>query len=437
MSAIAQYLKGIRKYVSGSDREFSDTKKNKTVQQLSKQNILCYAQDASGIDEETEVLVISTAIEKDNLEYLKALELKIPIVLRSDLLAAITRTKKTIAIAGTSGKSTTVAMLFHILHENDFSPSLITGAGLASLQKNGEIGNAFVGKSDWLIIEADESDGSLVKYTPEVGVILNIDKDHKTLSELNEIFTTFRNNTTEKVIVNFSQERTKKLSQNSNFDFGTEKELTFYGKNFNQENFKIHFNVNEIKFEIPTIGEYNMMNALAAISVSNYLGIKLLYSSNALKTYSGIYRRNQLIGVKNGVTIIDDFAHNPVKLSAAIRACQPKSGKLFVWFQPHGYTPTRFLRNEFVMEISNALRRNDEIIMSEIYYAGGTTNKNISSGDLINDIKKEEKNAKFIEDRKELSVYLSAQVKANDMILLTGARDPSLDEFAISVFKNI
>ena len=141
--------------------------------------------------------------------------------------------------------------------------------------------------------------------------------------------------------------------------------------------------------------------------------------------------------MKNGVTIIDDFAHNPVKLSAAIKACQAENGKLFAWFQPHGYTPTRFLRNEFVTEISNSLRENDEIIMSEIYYAGGTTTKNISSADLINDINKEGKKAKFIEDRSDLVSYLSTKVKKGDIILLTGARDPSLDEFAKSVLVNL
>lgn len=436
MSAIAQYLKGIGKNVKGSDREFSDNKQNNNIAQLQKQGIKCYRQDASGISSETEILVISTAIEEDNVELVKARELNIPVVLRSDILAAITRTKKTVAVSGTSGKSTTVAMLFHILHENQFSPSLITGAGLASLQKNGEIGNAYVGKSDWLIIEADESDGSLVKYTPEVGIILNIDKDHKTLEELIEIFTIFRNNTLNKLIVNASQKRSLDLKTSDDYNFGCP-ESKFYGEIFRQENFQIRFKVKNVDFNIPTIGKYNMMNALAAISCADYLGISLENSAKALKTYTGIYRRNQLIGEKKGVKIIDDFAHNPVKVAAAISACQPKNGRLFAWFQPHGFTPTRFLRHEFVEEISAALREEDEIIMSEIYYAGGTTNKNISAADLINDLKQKNINATFIEDRKRLSNYLKSKIKPGDIILLTGARDPSLDEFAQEVLEEL
>lgn len=437
MSAIAQYLKGIGKNISGSDREFSNEKQNRNIELLIEQGIACFPQNATGIDSNTELLVISTAIEEDNVEYLKSKQLGIPIVLRSDLLAAITRSKKTVAIAGTSGKSTTVAMLFHILHQNNFSPSLITGAGLASLQKNGEIGNSFVGKSDWLIIEADESDGSLVKYTPEIGVILNIDKDHKTIDELVEIFTIFKNNSSEILIVNQDQERTQLLNPDGNFNFGTNSKSKFCAKNFKQIGFSILFEINGIQFEIPTKGNYNMMNAVAAVSAANYLGISILDASKALINYEGIYRRNQLIGEKNGVQVIDDFAHNPVKIAAAIRANQPENGRLFACFQPHGYAPTRFLRNEFVEEITNSLRADDEILMPEIYYAGGTANKNISANDLIIEIKENGKNAHFFEDRLNIIPYLKAKIKANDIILITGARDPSLDEFARKVFEQI
>ncbi len=179
------------------------------------------------------------------------------------------------------------------------------------------------------------------------------------------------------------------------------------------------------------------MNAVAAVSAANYLGISILDASKALINYEGIYRRNQLIGEKNGVQVIDDFAHNPVKIAAAIRANQPENGRLFACFQPHGYAPTRFLRNEFVEEITNSLRADDEILMPEIYYAGGTANKNISANDLIIEIKENGKNAHFFEDRLNIIPYLKAKIKANDIILITGARDPSLDEFARKVFEQI
>ena len=138
-----------------------------------------------------------------------------------------------------------------------------------------------------------------------------------------------------------------------------------------------------IQFSIDLAGKHNMENALAASCVANQLGIDLKICAEALQNYQGIYRRHQVLGNKKGVWLIDDYAHNPVKCAAAIEGCQPIAPKVIAWFQPHGYGPTRFLRNDFVKEIGKVLRPDDEIWMSEIFYAGGTTEKNISANDLI------------------------------------------------------
>ncbi|MBS1571447.1 MAG: UDP-N-acetylmuramate--alanine ligase, partial [Bacteroidetes bacterium] len=184
MSAIAQYLQGIGKIVSGSDRYFHPDQYNKTKSQLEAEGLQCFLQDGSGITDKTDLVVVSTAIEDTVFEVQKAKELGITIIKRSELLSIIAKSKKTIAVAGTSGKSTTSAMLFQILSDAGYMPSIISGAGLTSIIKQGKIGNAFVGKGDWLIIEADESDGSVVQYHPEIGLLLNIDKDHQEIDEL-------------------------------------------------------------------------------------------------------------------------------------------------------------------------------------------------------------------------------------------------------------
>ena len=450
MSAIAQYLAGNGKVVKGSDRLFNFPENDSIKTQLQKENIECFLQDGSGIDEHTEAIVISTAIEDTNVEIAKAKALNIPIVIRAELLAQICASKKTIAIAGTSGKSTTTAMLFHILYENGVSPSLITGAGLASLQQDGKIGNAYCGTSDWLLIEADESDGTLVKYKPEIGLLLSIDKDHKEMDELFEIFQTFKSNTKGSFVVNQSHSLAKKYSQNTAQDFG--EGTPFDGINFSQKGFEIQFDVrcqmtddsqietqkSDIQYQtsikIPTIGKHNMENALACIAVANIVGVNVEQCANALKTYGGIYRRHQLLGVKNGVTIIDDYAHNPAKIAASIKACQPVGDKLVAWFQPHGYGPTRFIRKELVEEITQSLRPQDEIWMSEIYYAGGTAVKDISANDIINDLKANGVNAYFVEDRKELFAQMKPTLQQNAVLLLMGARDPSLEKFSKEVF---
>lgn len=221
MSAIAQYLQGVGKNVAGSDRLFNQNNKMLIQEQFEKQGIQCFFQDGSGITADTQVVVVSTAIEESNIEYQKAKEMGIPVMKRSELLAAISSSKRTIAVGGTSGKSTTTAMIFHILQENGYSPSLMTGAGLTALQKQGLPGNAWVGKSDWLVIESDESDGSIVNYFPEISVVLNVDRDHKEFDELMQLFSTFKEHTRGKFIVNQDHAMIKTLSQDKSYDFGT------------------------------------------------------------------------------------------------------------------------------------------------------------------------------------------------------------------------
>lgn len=435
MSAIAQYLAGNGKTVKGSDRLFNFPENDHTKAQLEKENIQCFIQDGSGINEDTEAIIISTAIEDSNIEIAKAKSMNIPVILRADLLAAICESKRTIAIAGTSGKSTTTAMLFHILHENGISPSLITGAGLVSLQKEGKIGNAYCGSSDWLLIEADESDGTLVKYKPEIGLLLSIDKDHKELAELFEIFNIFRQNTQKQFVVNQSHMLAKNFSKNIENDFGAN--TKFDGTNFHQDGFHISFDVQGIKCDIPTIGKHNMENALACMAVADILGVSITQCVSALANYEGIYRRHQLLGIKNGITVIDDYAHNPAKIAASIKACQPVADKLIAWFQPHGYGPTRFIRKELVTEITSSLRPQDEIWMSEIYYAGGTAVKDISANDIILDLEQNDVNAHFMEDRSELFEKLIPQIKPGTVLLLMGARDPGLEKFSKQVYEMI
>ena len=438
MSAIAQYLKGIGKEVSGSDRYFHPDEYNKTKEQLEYEGINCFLQDGSGITENTELIVVSTAIEDTVYEVKKAKELGIPIIKRSELLSIIAKSKKTIAVAGTSGKSTTSAMLYQILLDANYEPSIISGAGLTSIIKKGKIGNAAVGKGDWLIIEADESDGSVVQYEPEIGLLLNIDKDHQEIDELLDLFSVFKRNTKSLFIVNQSNTLAKSLSENVENDFGFENKNAGYSvENFVQTGFQLNFKVLGQSFEMNSIGQHSAENATAAISVSHQIGIDLKTCAESLKNYEGIYRRHQILGQKNGVWVIDDYAHNPAKCAASIKACQPLAEKVIAWFQPHGYKPTRFLKDDFIEEISSALRPQDEIWMSEIFYAGGTVVKDISANDLIVGIQEKGKNAYFVEDRNDLLETLKPRLNSGTVLLLMGARDPSLEEFCKDLFENL
>jgi UDP-N-acetylmuramate--alanine ligase len=438
MSALAQYLRGIGKEVSGSDRYFSKGEAGEIREKLEAEGIRCFPQDASGINEHTDLVVVSTAIEDTVEEVQRAKALSIPIIKRSELLALICASKRSIAIGGTSGKSTTSAMVFDILQEAGLDPSIISGAGLTSIIREGKIGNAKVGKGEWLVIEADESDGSIVQYHAEIGLLLNVDKDHKEIDVLMEIFKTFQTNS-KKFIVNRSHPLAASLSISAGNDFALEPGTGagYEAGDFHQNGLEISFSINKIPFLLHALGKHNMENAVAAAAVAAMAGVSLQTSAAAISKYEGIYRRHQVIGKKDGVVLIDDYAHNPVKCAASIRACQPVAPKLIAWFQPHGYAPTKFLRKDFCEEISAAVRPGDEVWMSEIFYAGGTTTKDISAADLIQDLREKGVNAFFVESRKDLVNTVRPHFNGNTVLLLMGARDPSLEHFAGEVWNQL
>lgn len=439
MSALAQYLQGCGKQVSGSDRYFTPGTPNETRTQLEAEGIRCFEQDGSGITNATDLVVVSTAVEDTVAEVVKAKQLNIPIIKRAALLALIARSKKTIAVGGTSGKSTTSAMLFEILHHAGLQPGIISGAGLSRIIRQGKIGNAWVGEGDWLVIEADESDGSIVLYEPEIGLLLNIDKDHKEVDALLEIFRRFRANTRSVFSVNRSHPLAATLSVNAASDFATSPGTgaAYEATDFEQHQLTICFRINGVPFLLQQMGRHNMENALAAAAVAHQVGVPLATAAAALQQYEGIYRRHQVLGQKNGVWVIDDYAHNPAKCAASIAACQPLAQKVVAWFQPHGFAPTRFLKDDFIQQIAAVLRPHDEIWMSEIFYAGGTTSKDISANDLVEGIKAKGKQAHFVANRNDLLPALRPHLQPGTVLLLMGARDPSLGNFARQVWQQL
>ena len=437
MSAIAQYLVGKGHTVAGSDRIFLKPEGNLSRQQLEAEGIRCYTQGEATIDLDTDYVVVSTAIEDTVPEYAFARTHGIKTIHRSDLLAEICAQNRTIAVSGTSGKSTTTAMIYSILQQCGLSPSLITGAGLVSLQEQGKIGNAAVGTSDILVIETDESDGTIVKYRPEIGLILNIDRDHKPIEELMPLFQTFADHTQKTLIVNLDNPRSAKFSRGEGNDFSCKVKCTNFAENFTQTKEGITFESNGTRFKINSIGRHNMENALAAISVARLLGINDNDSALALANYSGIYRRNRIIGSHNGITIMDDFAHNPAKISASLTACQAVAERVIAWFQPHGFAPSRLMKDELIQKLSTLLRPQDVMIFSQIYYAGGTADKSISAQEFANGIAINGKKSLYIPEREDIIPYLKDNAKPGDLILLMGARDPSLGDFAEKVKSRI
>lgn len=454
MSAIAQYLVGKGVEVRGSDRQFGEflagkCEKPKVMGQLEECGVKCFAQDGSGVVEGLDAVVVSTAIEDTNPDLKRAKELGVKVMHRSEMLAKISKEARTIAVSGTSGKSTVTAMIYHILEYAGLQPSVMTGAGLVNLQAQGKIGNAVSGKGEWLVVEADESDGTLVRYEPEIGLILNVDKDHKEMDELQEIFLKFSHNILSAghtLIVNDAHPLAKKFSAGREFDFGFENYVGVQGVDFKTAGTHIKFRVrnkaNLVNFEVPLPGKHNMENALAATAAALRAGVSLHTCADALSTFPGVFRRHQILGTFNGVTLVDDFAHNPAKIAASIKSAQDfTEGRVLAWFQPHGFGPTRFLRKDLVEFMAKTLRpadigedrENDVMFFSEIYYAGGTVTRDISAGDLADDLLIKGCEAVYIENRDECAKKMLEYAQPGDTILLMGARDPSLETFAKSV----
>jgi UDP-N-acetylmuramate--alanine ligase len=436
MSAVAQYLNGKGHEVSGSDRLFLNGGGKEIRQKLEILGIKCYAQGEGVLAPDTDFAVVSTAIEDTVKEFKAAKERGVKILHRSDLLAEICNSNATIAVAGTSGKSTVTAMIFHILQECGFCPSLITGAGLVSLQNKGLIGNAFVGNSDVLVIETDESDGTVVKYKPKTGLVLNIDKDHKEISELVPLFKTFKSHVRENFFVNLDNPLSKQLDSGHNFSC-LEKSAENYGNGFSQDISGITFFSDGQKFTLPVIGHHNMENAMAAISIARLFNISDDKTAAALSSYVGIFRRNRIVYNDGKIMVMDDFAHNPAKISATFSACQKISKRVLAWFQPHGFAPSKLMKTELIERLSNIMREDDVMVFSKIYYAGGTADKSISAEEFADFLTANGKKSLYIEDRKDLSSFLQKTLREGDIVLLMGARDTTLDNFASEIVNAV
>ncbi len=435
MSAIAQFHVKSGGIISGSDRAFDNGEKSDIRKKLEELGISIYKQDGSGIRQGCDYVVASTAIENTVPDFAEAEKHGIEILHRSDMLAHFVTQKNSIAVGGTSGKSTVVAMVFEILSAAGKSPSLITGGKLVHLMEQGYIGNAWRGGSDILIIEADESDGTIVKYSPNIGVVLNLSKDHKEEAVCAEMFSKFKKNTREHFIIG-DDENLGYLKEHS-FIFGFGKEAHLRAENIELFPEYSTFTADDIKFKIPMPGIHNVQNAAAAIAVCYKAGVSLDKMTAPLSAYHGVHRRFQSIGKAGGVEVIDDFAHNPAKIAATIKAAQIRGPRIIAIFQPHGFYPTRFMWDEFIESFSSSLRPQDILWLQEIYYAGGTTQKDFSASDLVDEIAEKCDHAYFAPNREYLLDKLNKESKSGDVILVMGARDATLSDFAREILKKL
>ncbi len=430
MSALAQFqvMRGGR--ASGSDRAFDRGERGEDRARLERLGITIVPQDGSGVAG-ARAVVVSTAVEPQVPDIAEALRQSRPIVHRAQLLAHLVAAHRTIAVAGTSGKSTVAAMVFEILRGAGRDPSVITGGDLRLLQREGLWGNAWAGGSDLLVAEADESDGSLVRYRPAVGVLLNLQRDHRETNEVAAMFATFRARTRSAFVVGEDPALAAFAAGSTVFGLGAGADVR--GEALSLAPASSAFTVEGVRFQLPVPGRHNVENALAAIAACRAVGVPPAAMVAPLAAYAGVGRRFETIGTAGGVEVVDDFAHNPAKLEAAIATAQRRAARVLAIYQPHGYGPTRFLWDAYVETLARVLRQQDRLWLLEIFYAGGTADRSISSRELAAEIAARGADARFAPGREALAEAVAAEARSGDLVLVMGARDPSLTALARNV----
>ena len=378
----------------------------------------------------SDVVVYSAAIKQDDPEMLEAKRLNIPTIERADFLGELTRCyKDTICISGTHGKTTTTSMISLCFLEALKDPSIQVGAFLKSLD-----GNYRVGNSEHFVIEACEYVESFLKFSPKAEIILNIDNDHldyfKTFENIKYAFVKYVKLLPDDglLVINGDDKNCLDLPQYTNakiLKYGiNNSDVDFYAKNIKFDNdgfpsFDVYKNGTFFEtFELSVPGAHNVLNALACISLSDYYGIDKKDLKSALKKFTGAHRRFEFKGKVNGASIYDDYGHHPTEIIATYKSVENKKhNKSWVVFQPHTYSRTKNLLDDF----ANALINFDNIIVLDIYAARETNTYNISSLDLVNKIKELGKDAKYIPYFNDCVSYLKENVEENDIVMTLGA----------------
>ena len=441
MSALAQVLKYKNNEIFGSDRSFDQGKDQKNKKALTDIGIKIFPQDGSMLDKDFTALYASTAVEDTIPDIKRAKELNIPIKHRSDLLAEVFASYKyNIAVGGTSGKSTTTAMIGYILDNSDKKPLVINGALLKNYENQPGIPNVILNDGEYCVIEADESDGSIEKYSPYISVINNITLDHKSIEELQELFGNFASKASLGAVLNKDCPNSKpllKTNKNTVTFSIKDKTADFYAQNITPIPQGTLYTFKDKQYKLNLIGAFNVANAMCAVACCSLLGIEPEQSCQILEKFLGTKRRLEVLGTTNNITVIDDFAHNPDKVSESMSALKSYKGRLIIMFQPHGFSPMRLMGKEIMDSFIEYMSDDDVLMLPEIFFAGGTVKRDISSLDLVNYAKRHNKDARFFETREELKQSILKIAKPHDRIVLMGARDNSITDMGFEILEKV
>ncbi len=448
MLPLALILKGLGAEVAGSDRSRDQGRTPEKFAWLESEGFRLFPQDGSGIVSADQTLVASAAVEDSVPEVIRAGELGCPRVSRAELLAALFNAAPTgIAVGGTSGKSTVTGMVGWILTQTGRDPTIMNGAVMKNfVSPNAPFASARVGHGDVFVSEVDESDGSIALYEPAVAVLGNVSLDHKSLEELRALFGGFVSRSGAAVINADDAEAfalgasAKRLTTfgilSAEADLGAEEiaeattglTATIIDRRLGARH--------ALALQIP--GRHNLANALAALAAVDAIGVPLRDAVAALSGFAGLARRFDIVGISpSGVTVIDDFGHNPDKIAATLRTLKAHPGRVIAFFQPHGYGPLKQMGVELAGTFAHQLDSGDLTILCDPVYFGGTTDRSVGSARIVALIEAAGGHAEHIADRAACGDRIVDLARREDRIVVMGARDDTLSAFARDILLRV
>ncbi len=412
MNAVAQLLLAGGVEVTGSDRFWDQGTRLPVFDLLEARGLKLVPQDGRALRPDTRYLVLSTAVEPDNPERLRAGELGVPERHRAEVLAEFTRTGPLAAVAGTSGKTSCTGWLGWVLAECGLDPNVVNGGGVLSWKSGPCIGNVRLGDSEnWWVVEVDESDRSLLNFVPEVALINTLTADHHSLDDTVDLFRLFAGKVGRRIVCGPGVKR-----------------YLEGGQGISAELWEV-----STPMEVKLPGAHNRWNASAVLAMAEACGCDPQSAREAVHGFRGVERRLELCTESGrGPRVYDDYAHNPEKIAAAIRAVQPADGKLIALWRPHGFTPLKQNFAAYVDAFSDSLREQDELWLLPVFYAGGTVPDGVNHQDLVAALLEHAIRAVGLDDYPE-----SVPLEVRDVLLVMGARDPNLSVFAKEIAASI
>ncbi|MFH2045745.1 MAG: UDP-N-acetylmuramate--L-alanine ligase [Pseudomonadota bacterium] len=426
MSGIAELLLNLGYKVSGSDKALTDI-----TDRLKRLGGTVYkGHDETNI-EGADVVVISSAVSSINPEVVAATQLSVPVIPRAEMLAELMRLKYSIAVAGAHGKTSTTSIISSVLAKGGLDPTVVIGGKLKSIDSN-----ALLGQGNYIVAEADESDGSFLKYSPAIAVVTNIDKEHldfyKDIDAIKDVFLSFIDRIPFYGLAvlcldnEYIQEIIPKIKKRFT-TYGMSSQAVFQAKNVSIEGLISKYNVyhhgkalGKISLSLP--GIHNVYNSLASIAVGMELDIPFNIIKDALENMQGVQRRFEIKGEAKGITVIDDYGHHPTEIRTTLQAakdCWPER-RVVVVFQPHRYTRTKALFDDF----TRAFYQSDHLVILPIYPAGEKEIEGIDSKRLCEEIAAHgHKEVSYMNDMESAVAYLMEILNEKDILLTLGAGD--------------